>query len=112
MFSDGHLEYLWTSLSGDWGQEPLRQPRAPGVILLTRLQGLSQPSPSRTSQIDPAQALYIWPSIADCDGRDNAPVIVCPALSPIHMQPAIPQINLSPSQGAEFSGPQSMPISE
>src|SRR5262249_29964605 len=32
------------------------------------------------------------------------------AFSPIHMQAAIPQINLSPSQGAEFSSPQSMPI--
>jgi len=27
------LEYLWASLSGDWGQEPLRQPRAPGAYL-------------------------------------------------------------------------------
>jgi hypothetical protein len=29
----GRLEYLWASLSGDWGQEPLRQPRAPGAYL-------------------------------------------------------------------------------
>jgi hypothetical protein len=34
------------------------------------------------------------------------------AFSPIHMQAAIPEIDLSPSQGAEFSSPQAMPISE
>jgi hypothetical protein len=34
------------------------------------------------------------------------------ALSPIHMQPAIPEIDLAPSQGTEFSRSQSMPISE
>src|SRR5262249_23703312 len=27
---------------------------------------------------DPAQAQYIWQSIADCDARGNAPVNVCP----------------------------------
>jgi hypothetical protein len=35
-----------------------------------------------------------------------------PALGPIHMQATIPEIDLRPSQGAEFSGPQSMPIGE
>src|SRR6516165_1974875 len=61
------LEYLWASLSGDWGQEPLRQPRAPGVVSVRSLQGLSQnASPSRTSQIDPAQALYIGRSMTGC----------------------------------------------
>ena len=54
------------------GKGPLRQPRAPGVILLTRLQGLSQSSPSRTSQIDPVPAQCTELSIADCDGPDNA----------------------------------------
>jgi len=34
------------------------------------------------------------------------------ALSPIHMKATIPQIDLAPSQGAEFSRPQSMTISE
>src|SRR5262249_40080801 len=34
------------------------------------------------------------------------------ALGPIHMQSAIPEIDLAPSQGTEFSSPQSMPISE
>src|SRR5262249_47785035 len=33
-----------------------------------------------------------------------------PAFSSIHMKATIPQINLSPSQGAEFSGSKSMPI--
>jgi hypothetical protein len=32
------------------------------------------------------------------------------ALSPIHVQPAIPEIDLSPSQGTEFGSTQSMPI--
>jgi hypothetical protein len=34
------------------------------------------------------------------------------ALISIHMQSAIPQIDLSPSQGAEFSRSERMPISE
>ena len=34
------------------------------------------------------------------------------ALGPIDMQATIPQIDLSPSQGAEFSGSQSMSISK
>jgi len=34
------------------------------------------------------------------------------ALGPIDMQATIPQIDLSPSQGAEFSGSQSMLIGE
>ena len=42
------------------------------MILLTRLQGLSQSSPSRTSQIDPVPAQCTELSIADCDGPDNA----------------------------------------
>ena len=35
-----------------------------------------------------------------------------PALSPIHMQATIPEIDLSPSQGAEFSRSQAMSIGE
>src|SRR6516165_563126 len=42
------------------------------------VQGLSQSSPSRTSQIDPAQARYILPSIVNCDGRGNGQVIEYP----------------------------------
>jgi len=34
------------------------------------------------------------------------------ALGPIHMQPAVPEIDLAPSQGAKLSSPQAMPISE
>src|SRR5262249_7706092 len=51
-----HIEYLCPSQRGLGEDRPLRQPRAPGVILLTRLQGLSQSSPSRISQTDQAQA--------------------------------------------------------
>jgi hypothetical protein len=35
-----------------------------------------------------------------------------PTLGPVHMKATIPEIDLSPSQGAEFSGSQSMSISE
>jgi hypothetical protein len=35
-----------------------------------------------------------------------------PAFSSIHMKSAVPEIDLSPSQGAEFSGSQAMPIGE
>ena len=59
-----------SSPSGDWGQEPLRQPRAPGVL---RLQGLSQSSPSRISQTDQALAPCIWPSIVNSCAQGNAP---------------------------------------
>jgi hypothetical protein len=34
------------------------------------------------------------------------------AFGPVHMQAAIPEINLSPSQGTEFSRSQSMSISK
>jgi len=53
---------------------PWSDPREPD------LQGLSQSNPSRTSQTDQALAQYIWPSIADCDGRDNGQVIEYPRL--------------------------------
>src|SRR6516165_3225162 len=43
------------------------------------VQGLSQSNPSRTSQIDPAQAQYIWQSIVNSCARDNAPSCECPA---------------------------------
>jgi len=33
-------------------------------------------------------------------------------LYPLHMQPVIPEIDLSPSQRAEFSRPQAMSISK
>ena len=62
------------------GKGPLRQPRAPGVIPLTRLQGLSQSSPSKTSRTDQALAQYIWPSIANSCARDNVQVIEYPRL--------------------------------
>src|SRR5262249_17879661 len=32
------------------------------------------------------------------------------ALSSVHMQPSIPQIDLAPTQGAEFASPKSMSI--
>jgi hypothetical protein len=34
------------------------------------------------------------------------------ALGPVHMQATMVEIDLSPSQGAEFSGSEAMPISE
>src|SRR5215467_6182970 len=54
---------------------------AEGPWSYLRLQGLSQTaSPSRISQSDQAQAPYIEPSIADCDGRDSAPATEYPRL--------------------------------
>src|SRR5262245_36461989 len=44
------------------------------------LQGLSQSSPSRISQIDQAQAQCIWRSIADFDDRDNGRATEYPRL--------------------------------
>jgi hypothetical protein len=35
-----------------------------------------------------------------------------PAFSSVYMQPAIPEIDLSPSQGAKLLSPQAMPIGE
>src|SRR5262245_43466441 len=45
-----HLEYLWGLPSGDWGQEPLRQPRAPGAVILRSQPpgALTNANPSRT----------------------------------------------------------------
>src|SRR6516162_1948619 len=44
------------------------------------VQGLSQSSPSRISQIDPVQAPYIWPSIVNSCVPDNAPTSEYPPL--------------------------------
>jgi len=34
------------------------------------------------------------------------------ALGPIHVQSTIPEINLAPSQGAEFTSPEAMPVGQ
>ena len=72
-----HLEYLWTSLSGDWGKDRCGS-RGPLELIHPSLQGLSQSSPSRISQTDQAQAQCIEPSIVNSDARGNAPVIEYP----------------------------------
>src|SRR6516165_9302981 len=65
------------SPSGDWGKTAAAA-EGPWTDPHPAVQGLSQSSPSRISQTDPAQAQYISLSIADCDVRDNAPVIEYP----------------------------------
>src|SRR5262249_42766276 len=72
------LRVFWTSLSGDRGRTAAA---AEGPWSCPpSLQGLSQSSPSRISQTDPAQAQYIWPSIVNFDDRDNAQATEYPRL--------------------------------
>jgi hypothetical protein len=74
------LRVSLTRLSG----EPLRQQRAPGVIPVTRLQGLSQSNPSRISQADPALAQCKL--AVDCDDPGNAQVIALGHVTDAHFQ--------------------------
>src|SRR5262249_1215154 len=86
MFSDGHLEYLWGSSSGEGqARRPLEFGSPPS------LQGLSpNANPSRTSQIDPVPRPCSGPSSASFDVRDSAPATEYPrpgwrAYSPLNV---------------------------
>src|SRR5262249_21495376 len=101
------LRVISSSLSGDWGKDRCgsRGPLDPHPAV----QGLSQSSPSRISQTDQAQALYIWPSIANCDGRDNAPVIECPvhhseARSPLNAAACADELETEPLPLRRYAG--------
>src|SRR5215831_21056347 len=71
------LEYFLDSPTVTVGGQPLRL-ESPWRVQ-TLFQGFSPTaSPSRTSQIDPVLVRCNGPLIADCDARDNAPVIGYP----------------------------------
>src|SRR6516162_521460 len=66
------------SPSGDWGKTAAAA-EGPWTDPHPAVQGLSQSSPSRISQTDPAQAQCISLSIVNSCARDNAPSCGCPA---------------------------------
>ena len=70
---------------------PRRWSRASVVRVILPRSSVSSTGPSRTVQ------------------RMNA---LYSALSPIHMKATVLEIDLAPSQGTEFSGPQSMSVSQ